>query len=115
MFGCVTLHTVFFTLVVYRAIVRSGSKAAPKIASDAIVCKEAALQGDVSIGSGTVVHPCCQIIAERTVVCAGKVRFHAARIGPAASSILAFRRYFRPFPQLRTDHTTALNLKVDRL
>lgn len=42
-----------------------------KIYHGAIVCKEAKLRGDVTVGSMTVIHPCATIIAEAGPVVIG--------------------------------------------
>ncbi|KAK6105395.1 Bacterial transferase hexapeptide (six repeats) family protein [Brugia pahangi] len=42
------------------------------IASDAVVCKEATLEGDITIGSGTVVHPTAVIRATNGPIIIGE-------------------------------------------
>ena len=37
--------------------------ASPRIAPEALVCRGAILEGDVTIGAGTIVHPAAKILA----------------------------------------------------
>lgn len=43
-----------------------------KIIVGAIVCEEAKLRGDITIGAGTIVHPCASIIADAGPIVIGE-------------------------------------------
>uniref|UniRef100_A0AAR5PAU9 Dynactin subunit 6 n=1 Tax=Dendroctonus ponderosae TaxID=77166 RepID=A0AAR5PAU9_DENPD len=48
------------------------SKNSIKIFPGAIVCEEAKLRGDITVGSGTIIHPCATIVAEAGPIIIGE-------------------------------------------